>query len=232
MNHDPTEQLARSWSINAAAWTDAVRQGAIPSRRLATDRALLEAVEEQRPGRVLDVGCGEGWLARALAGRGVEVVGIDASAPLVERARAAGGGHFHVCSYAELVTAPERVGAGYDAVVCNFALLEEDLSPLLRVLRTRLAPGGALLVQTVHPWTARGEEGYRDGWRTETFEGFGSGFIEPMPWYFRTLDSWTELLHRSGFAIERLREPRHPGTDEPLSLLFVATARARSGSGS
>lgn len=225
MTHNPDEQLARSWETNARAWTDAVRKGGIPSRRAGTDAAIVDAILERHPRRVLDVGCGEGWLVRTLAERGIEVVGIDASAPLIERAREAGGGTFHVCSYGQIVGAPDRVGGGYHAIVCNFALLEEDLSPVLQALSSRLTSGGVLLIQTVHPWAARGEGPYRDGWRTESFAGFGGGFTEVMPWYYRTLESWIQLLQGSGYRIEDLREPVHADTGEPLSLLFTATAR-------
>ena len=217
---DRSEQLARSWRANAEAWTRAVRDGAIASRTLATDAAVLEAIRERRPDRVLDVGCGEGWLVRALAADGIEAAGVDASAPLVERARAAGGS-FEARSYAELASDPASAGGPYDAVVLNFALFEEDAAPLLQGLRGALAPGGALVVQTVHPWSGPGGEGYRDGWRVESFAGLGD-FPEPMPWYFRTMASWFELLRASGYRLERLREPAHPDTLQPLSLLLVA----------
>jgi hypothetical protein len=60
-----------------------------------------------------------------------------------------------------------------------------------------------------------------DGWRTETFDSFGSAFPSPMPWYFRTVSSWIELLQAAGFNIVRLVEPTHPQTVKPLSLLLV-----------
>lgn len=219
---DSTRRLARSWEANAEPWTRAVRSGSIHSRRVATDAAVLQAIRDRAPKRVLDVGCGEGWLVRALAEEGIEARGVDGSAALIARARAAGGGEFEVRSYRELATDPASNDARYDAIVLNFALFEEDLVPLLRSLRRRLAPGGALIAQTVHPWSDAGRGGaYQDGWRTETFAGF-EGFAEPMPWYFRTLASWVRAFTGSGYRLEEIREPADPSTLEPLSLLIVA----------
>lgn len=222
----PRDRLIRSWTGNAAAWTAAVRDGRIESRRLATDAAILDALRALRPARVLDVGCGEGWLCRALAAHGIEAVGIDVSAPLVDAARAAGSGRFEVLPYAGLADAARRLGT-FDALACNFALLEEDIVPMLRDLHALLAPGGHLVIQTVHPWTACGDEAYRDGWRLEDFAAFGDqAFPEPMPWYFRTLATWLANLDDAGYRVDRLREPAHPGTARPLSLLLEARAAA------
>ena len=221
MAGDNRKQLGHSWRANALAWTRAVRESRIESRRLGTDRAIVEAVLARQPSRVLDLGCGEGWLCRVLAGAGVEVLGVDASAPLVEAARESGG-DFLCLDYAQLQADPGQLGQ-FAAVVCNFSLFEEQLDQLLVAVRALLPAEGVLLIQTVHPWQARGQEGYRDGWRCEDFAAFAGEFPEPMPWYFRTLESWCELLRRSGFRIETLREPAHPDTGEPLSLLLEAT---------
>ncbi len=224
---DPAEQLRQSWDANAGAWSAAVREHKIESRRVATDAAIVHAVLARSAKRVLDVGCGEGWLARTLATSGLSVVGVDASAPLIEGAREQGGGTFHVLSYADLSAQPERVGSEFDAVVCNFSLLEEGVVPLLSALRRVATPEGALYIQTVHPWSACGETAYRDGWRTETFSSFGQSFAEPMPWYFRTLASWVEVLHAAGWQIDEVREPLHPDTGKPLSLLLICRVPAR-----
>ncbi len=215
------EALVSSWSRNADAWTRTVREGGIESRRLVTDAAIVRTVLERRPERVLDLGCGEGWLARALAGQGIGVVGIDVSPELVAAARRAGGGEFHAVAYEALAADPSLARGEYDVVVCNFSLLDEHLQPLLAVLRHVLRPGGALVIQTVHPWTAAGEGPYEDGWRTETFVGFGEGFAAPMPWYFRTLSSWTAVLAAAGYALADLREPLHPNTGRPASLILT-----------
>jgi 2-polyprenyl-3-methyl-5-hydroxy-6-metoxy-1,4-benzoquinol methylase len=218
---DNEEQLEQSWAANADAWTEAVRDGAIESRRLVTDAAIVRAVAARAAGRALDVGCGEGWLARVLADRGFEVVGVDGSAPLIARAREQGGGAFHVLSYREIVAAPVRLGGPYDAIICNFSLLGADITALLSALSESLGGAGQLFVQTVHPFTACGGAAYRDGWRTETFDAFGGAFPTPMPWYFRTVGTWLAALHGAGLAVEECLEPIHPATGRPLSLLLI-----------
>ena len=165
---------------------------------------------------------------RALAERGIETVGLDVSLELLMTAEEMGGGRFRCCSYDQLVEDPTRAGGPYDVVACNFSLLGAELPPLLRALRGNLAPGGALVIQTVHPWAAGGDEPYADGWRTETFDAFGGDFAEPMPWYFRTLASWVDALRDGGFRVSTLREPIHPETGQPASLVMVAEVDASS----
>ncbi len=223
MNRDPAACIADSWVANAQAWTTAVREGRIASRRVATDQAIVDALLERTPRRVLDVGCGEGWLCRALASHRIDVFGIDASPPLIDAARALGGDGYAVCDYAALIEKPLQFGR-FDAVACNFALLDEDIDPLLIALRYSLESSGALLIQTVHPRAACGDGPCSDGWRNETFGAFGEAFTAQMPWYFRTLDTWRDSLWRCGYTVVGLREPAHPESGEPLSLLLVAMA--------
>lgn len=228
MQRDHREQLQLSWQANADAWTAAVRERHIESRRLVTDTAILQAVLTLAPKRVLDVGCGEGWLCRGLAERGIEAVGVDASAPLIEAARAAGPrARYRVCGYAELGDLAEQLGR-FDVLVCNFALLEEPLAPTLSALHGVLAKGGSLLIQTLHPWRASQDAAYRDGWRVETFAGFGEGFKAPMPWFFRTLESWLSLLGETGWRLQWLQEPLHPESEQPVSLLLLLSAQQSS----
>jgi 2-polyprenyl-3-methyl-5-hydroxy-6-metoxy-1,4-benzoquinol methylase len=218
----PEQQLLRAWDANAALWTEAVRAQAIPSRRAGTDQAIVDAVRELRPARVLDVGCGEGWLARRLrAELGCAVTGIDGSAPLIAAAHAVDpAGSYHCLSYQAARAQPAALGGPYDGVVCNFARLGQSLAPVLGALAGSLAPGGALLIQTLHPWAACGDQPYRDGWREETFAGFGAGRWQPMPWYFRTLASWLAQIRTADLALIACREPLDPATGRPLSLLL------------
>ena len=210
--------IERSWRVNADAWTRAVREQRIASRKAGTDAAIVEAVAGSGARRVADLGCGEGWLSRALAARGCEVVGIDASPELIAAARELGGARFESIAYADL---DARALGRFDAAVFNFALLGDDLRTPLAAARSLLADNGRLFIQTVHPWLACGDAPYADGWRIETFDAFGGEFREPMPWYFRTLQSWSDALRAAGFAIDAIVEPAADG--KPLSLLMRAS---------
>ena len=222
---DPSARMLESWQRNAAAWTDAVREKRIASRTGGTDAAIVDAVLRCRPASVLDVGCGEGWLTRVLAAHDRRVTGIDASEALIASARALGGATFEAIAYADVAERAVSLGAPFDVAVCNFSLLEEDLAPAFGAIARVLDARGRLIVQTVHPWVAQGDGAYADGWRVETFAHFGTGFVAPMPWYFRTLASWIDVLHGAGFRIERIEEPADRESGRPLSLLMTA-ARA------
>lgn len=212
--------LLQSWQHNAQSWIEAIRTGTLESRINVTDQAILLAVLSLQPERVLDLGCGEGWLLRALAERGIEAVGVDGGATLVEAARAAGSSPVHLASYESLAQATVDIGRNYDLICANFALLHQDIIPLLTAMNALLPPGGTLVIQTLHPWAAAAGN-YQDGWREETFAGF-RGQWQPMPWYFRTLSSWLKALDMAGYRLAGLQEPQHPQSSAPQSLLLVA----------
>jgi SAM-dependent methyltransferase len=101
-----------------------------------------------RPGeRVLDVGCGPGRHARALAERGVEVVGVDLSDRFVALARegAPPGATFHVADARSLTFDGE-----FDAAIClcqgGFGLLGggDDEAAVLAGIARALKPGRPL----------------------------------------------------------------------------------------
>lgn len=212
-------EILQSWQQNAEAWTRTVRDGHIESRRLATDRAIVDAVLDSRPRSVLDLGCGEGWLVRALAAQGISAIGVDAVPALIDEARAAGG-EFHVASYEDIIAG--RLSLRVDTLACNFALLAQaSVEHLLASLPALLEENGRLIVQTVHPLIACGEQGYVDGWRQEGWTGFSTPFPSPAPWYFRTLASWIALFADTGWRLYELREPLHPLTGKPASVIFI-----------
>ena len=214
-------KIVDSWRKNASPWTSAVRESQIESRTLVTNQAIVDAVLGRSPHVVLDIGCGEGWLVRALATHGIRAIGVDVVPELIGQAARAGGGEFHVASYEAL--AAGQLPISVDVAVANFALLGKDsVNDLIHQAPALLNEGGALIVQTLHPLIANGDQPYIDGWRTGSWAGCGTEFTDPAPWYFRTMASWVKLFSESGFRILEVREPLHPKTQTPVSALFIA----------
>lgn len=223
MSIDPLSdaKIVDSWRRNAAPWTAAVRDNQIESRVLVTNQAIVDAVLARSPRSVLDVGCGEGWLVRALAARGITALGVDVVPELVEQARRGGAGEFRVASY-EAISAGE-LDVSVDVVVANFSLIgRESVDALIGRTPSLLIPSGALIIQTLHPVVACGDLPYEEGWREGSWTGFSDDFSDPAPWYFRTIDGWVRLIVGSGLRLVELREPLHPSTGKPASVIFVA----------
>jgi 2-polyprenyl-3-methyl-5-hydroxy-6-metoxy-1,4-benzoquinol methylase len=216
------DRVLRSWSANVTSWTDAVRDRKIESRNLVTDDAVIGVVTELGPLTVLDLGCGEGWLARRLAETGAKVTGVDAIPGLIEQARSAGGGEFFTASYEEIASG--GLDLKVDAVVANFSLIgKEAVDDVVRAVPRLLNPGGSFVVQTLHPHVATGDLPYVDGWREGTWAGFGPEFTDPAPWYFRTVATWISLVVGSGLKLTALREPIDPRSGRPASLILVGS---------
>jgi len=220
-------KIVESWTKNVDPWTQAVRGDQIESRSLVTNKAIVDAVLSRAPRSVLDIGCGEGWLVRALEAHGIRAIGVDAVSALVEQARRAGGvaSEFRVASYEEIAAGALRVSV--DLAVANFSLIgKESVEDLLAAGQRLLTTNGSLVIQTLHPLTIGAESGrpYVDGWRSGSWAGFGDAFTDPAPWYFRTLGSWIRLLIESGWRLADVREPVHPVSGQAVSVIFIAEA--------
>ncbi|NNG25217.1 class I SAM-dependent methyltransferase [Telluria aromaticivorans] len=208
-----------SWSRNTDPWVAAIRNGDIETRVLVTNAAIVDTVRAYAPQSAVDLGCGEGWLVRALPE--VRMVGVDAIGGLVDAARGTiADGDFRCLSYEDI--AGGKLALAADLAVCNFSLIgNEAVDGLFGAAPSYLRPGGIMVVQTVHPLMACGDAPYVDGWRTGSWAGFSSDFQDAPPWYFRTLSSWIALFERHGLQVREMREPVHPQTGKPVSLILV-----------
>ena len=220
IDSDNERKIIDSWHKNAAPWIVAIEQQQIESRRLVTDRAIVEAVISRNSSTVLDLGCGKGWLTRSLVAQGLEVLGTDLIPVLIEQARTMGIGRFELADYAEI--AAGKLSEKFDVVVANFSLLgDESVRGLFRSMPRLLNPDGTLIVQTLHPIFACGDLRYLDGWRCSSWCGFSPEFTDPPPWYFRTLATWVNLFVAYGLSVVEIREPKNPQTGEPAAAIFI-----------
>ncbi len=210
-------ELLQSWQKNAQGWTTAVREHLIGSRVAVTNRAVLEALGHGHGRTVLDLGCGEGWLTRELSSLGWKVTGVDAIPELIETARTMADGDYRVADFEQLKDVLQE--NSFHTVVANFSLLgEASVETAISTSRRLLEPAGRLVIQTLHPSQVCSP--YRDGWRMEDWSSLGELQLSRTPWYFRTLSSWFELLHREGFGVTELKEPR-VSDDDPVSSLLL-----------
>jgi SAM-dependent methyltransferase len=102
---------------------------------------VLEAVPERA--RVLDVGCGEGMLARRLRARGAEVVALDRDGGILRLARGHPDGAGIRYVRGDILDDP-FAEASFDAVVAVASLHHLGTRSGLRVMRRLVRPGGTL----------------------------------------------------------------------------------------
>ncbi|QFU90252.1 bifunctional 2-polyprenyl-6-hydroxyphenol methylase/3-demethylubiquinol 3-O-methyltransferase UbiG [Amycolatopsis sp. YIM 10] len=92
----------------------------------------------------LDVGCGDGLLARKLAARAERVTGIDSSPAMIARARELATGNAPALVEDDFLTAV--LPGGYDFVCSITAIHHMDFDAALTRMRDLLRPGGTLVV--------------------------------------------------------------------------------------
>jgi SAM-dependent methyltransferase len=140
MGHD--DEAARWDGFYTDAGDQAHHWSGRPNPTLVTEVAPL------RPGRALDVGCGEGGDAVWLAAGGWQVTGIDPSGVALRRAEAAARAAGVAVTWLPvgLLDLPDSAGP-YDLVAAHYAVasrggVDEAVVALLRAV----APAGTLLV--------------------------------------------------------------------------------------
>ncbi|HEX5198958.1 MAG TPA: class I SAM-dependent methyltransferase [Actinoplanes sp.] len=157
--------------MNTALWDVYARCYDAVARLRPYEKMVREIVGEvpERPGRVLDAGCGTGNLTRALtAKQPAEIVAADLSAVMLRRSRRKNPGVRHV--RADLDGDLAEVSGVFDVIVCGHVLYAlRDPARALATLKSRLAPGGRLVLTTPRAGAAMGpivrEHGVLALWR-------------------------------------------------------------------
>lgn len=156
--------------------------------------------------RTLDLGCGPGFAAGAMAAAGMEAHAWDPVPEMVTMAAARDGVTARAAVYADLNDV-----AAYDGIWCNFSMLHTPLTDWpdqFAAIARALKPGGLL-----HFGTKLGVGEKRDS--------IGRLYS------YMTEDALRTLLEHSGFAIEYSHTGEEAGLDGKLAPFIVVQARTR-----
>jgi SAM-dependent methyltransferase len=178
------------------------------------DDVLLQFFDlvPEADGKALDVGCGEGRIARKLRKLGYNVTGIDVAPQLIERARQSDpDGEYDVAAAEDLPFADSSFSI---VIAFNVLMNVDDPQEAVRESARVLRPGGRLCISLVHPLASAGE------WKDESF--VVRDYLTERPHevqmgqlvfanVHRPLEAWSHFLEDSGFLIERIAEPRRIG---------------------
>ena len=207
-----------AWETHAAWWQAHFTGGVDPEY----EEQILPLVDTHLADatRVLDVGCGEGQVARRVAGLGAGVVGVDPTAGQLVTAAARGGGVRYVRAAAEALPIPAAV---FDAVVICLTLEHlEPFEPAVHEVARVLAPGGIFCCFLNHPLLQAPGSGWIDDqilgeqyWRVgpylpddEAMEEVAPGIR--LPFMHRPLSRYINVMADRGLLVERMEEPPPP----------------------
>jgi len=208
------------WDEHAQWWIDGFTNGADPEY---VEQIIPLAVEELA-GRVhvLDLGCGDGQIARALAAQGANVLGVDPTQLHIDVAIERGGGPQYLLGGATEIPADDN---SFDAVVACLVFehidqMDEAMTEVARVLK----PRGQFSFFLNHPLLQTPGSGWIDDhiidppeqyWRigpylveTESIEEVEKDVY--IRFIHRPLSRYVNALIANGMTIERMVEPSPP----------------------
>ena len=214
-----TERDENPWEAHAQWWQEGFTEGADPEY---VEQILPMAVEHLAgAASVLDIGTGEGQVARLAAAEDAQlVVGVDPSWAQLSVARARAGGPVYGRAAAAALPFPD--GAFDAAVACLvFEHIEEvdaALSEVGRVLRA----GGRFLFFLNHPLLQTPGSGWIDDhileeqyWRIGPYlvEDLSMEEVEKdvlLPFVHRPLSRYVNAMAAAGMFVRRMDEPAPP----------------------
>ena len=213
--------IIKSWNKNALEWIRVIDNADIESRKF-TNNAILDLIGNSPAIKILDVGCGEGWLTRSLGAMGKSVVGLDAIPELLENAKIKGDGTYYQMSYEDIILGKPIPEAPFDAAVFNFCLYQrEGLGQLLKQVKKSLSENGYIAIQTLHPFfLLQNDLGYQSQWINDSWKGLPGNFTDGHSWYARTFESWISVFKKAGLQLHQLQEVTNHD-HKPISVIFI-----------
>jgi SAM-dependent methyltransferase len=191
--------------------------------------SLFNLIGDVTGQRILDLGCGQGRIARHLVELGAaQVVGVELSGEMLAHADETPNVTYF---QADATTTQWWDGVPFDGVVSSMALMDiDDLTGAVRTAAKTVRPDGWFAWSINHP-AFPGIEHVRSNWPT------GGSYFDEGLWYtdgtgvrgnvganHRTLTTYFTTLLDAGFALERIDEPPWQlSADHPALPFFLIT---------
>jgi SAM-dependent methyltransferase len=221
--YDSLEAIRR-WNLYAPAWRDACKEDGGTHRIVLLNPALFELLGDVTGKRVLDAGCGEGYLSRKLAQLGAHVTGVDFSRGMLTTARErtdATLGIRYIHGNCEDMTFLDA--ESFDIVASNMVLQDlSDHKAALRNMHRVLVENGILVFSICHPcfttpqsgWV-KDDQGAKLHWKVDRYFS-EEPFEQPLPadteegllLFHRTLSNYLRTLLTTGFSLLDVIEPK------------------------
>jgi SAM-dependent methyltransferase len=208
--------LRSSWEATAEDWIRWAREPALDHTFWRMNLPTLLSLLPE-PGRLtVDLGCGEGRVAREMRALGHRVLGIEGSESLVQAAREADPEFEVRVADAAAIPLPDRSA---DLIVASMSLLNlDDMEGAVREVARVLRPGGRFVFSTVHPNNSAKPLGDHPE-AGSYFATYGYAEVRERPEgrmtfhdTHRPLSAYLGALEAAGLLVEAVREPV-PGED-------------------
>jgi ubiquinone/menaquinone biosynthesis C-methylase UbiE len=188
---------------------------------------LIELMGDVTGKIVLDLGCGEGHLARRLVdktSRHIRITAVDASAKMIAIAKEKSQGYENCVTFqhADAGDLAEVRNDCFDIAICNMALMDiKNYRQAIREVSRTLKSGGVFAFSILHPcFFTPGSEWLQDpnggitGWKVDDYHSglawkwpVKSKMNEATYHFHRTLEDYCAILAECSFAIVAVREP-------------------------
>ena len=156
---------------------------------------LADILQGLRPRRVLDVGCGTGVLTNHIAGFAAEVIGIDASAAMIEKAKNLYPG----LDFRQMDACALPWTGSFDAVFSNAVFhFIPNQADLLQRIHQALADDGFLLAE----FGAKGNIARLLDAVARVCAARGKLYV--LRFYYPAQEEYQALLEAQGFAVESI----------------------------
>lgn len=175
---------------------------------------FLDVLGEVSGLTVLDAGCGEGYLSRALAQRGARVTGIDISPQLVEMARLKDPNQTINYQVADLSQPLPAYQDHFDLIASFFVLNDvPDYRGFLTTLGSVLKRGGRLVLYMNNPYSIM-LRGYITDYFAASDQAFPLHGLTArgikVHFYHRTLQDYLSASFAAGLQLQQLIDVPSP----------------------